>query len=58
MSRSNGLTWFGKPVEELSRDELIEALYHAKQEIDSAYAMHQQSIEFLSAIATRSKTGM
>lgn len=41
---NRGLTYRGRPVEELSKDELIEAIYHLSRVNDDMRQMHEDYV--------------
>lgn len=49
-SEQTGLKWYGKPVEEMTREELIAALYDLARYSNRQHEAHRETIRFLQDI--------
>ncbi len=49
MKKSEG-TWKGKPLEDYSRDQLIEIVLSLAKEIDAVKNRHLQDLEFITSL--------
>ena len=54
-SKTQGMTFFGVPIQELSRDELMAVVGHLADQVEQERKRHRSTVDFLKAASAASR---